>query len=199
MVNTNQPRQFRKLHRQVAPLLFIPLLLSALSGIGYRLGRSWFGMSKETANIFMAIHQGSYLGKPLVPIYVLLVGLGLVGLVITGLTMIRKSRKSRSGGGQSQLNFRRIHSVIAPIIFLPLLVSAITGISYSLGERWLGLPEEQIELLMTIHQGSYFGSVGKPIYVFLIGLGLIAMLFTGLSMTGIFRKRHSPAANEQQQ
>ncbi|QFS49706.1 PepSY-associated TM helix domain-containing protein [Nostoc sphaeroides] len=198
MVKINQSGEFRKLHRNIAPILFIPLLLSALTGIAYRLGRSWFGMPKDIGEIFLAIHQGTFLGKPLEPVYVSLVGLGLVGLVITGFGMIRKSKQSRSNKAQSKLTVRTIHSIVAPIIFLPLLTSAVTGIAYRVGESWLGLPEEQIELLMTIHQGSYFGSFGKSIYVFLVGLGLIAMLFTGISMTGIFRKRRSPVPENEQ-
>ncbi|MBF2014933.1 MAG: PepSY domain-containing protein [Rivularia sp. T60_A2020_040] len=197
MLNNNQSREFRKLHRKIAPILFIPLLLSALTGIGYRLGRSWFSMPKDTAEIFLVIHQGTFLGKPLEPVYVSLVGLGLVGLVITGFGMIRKTQQSRSKKAQSKLNVRTIHSMIAPIIFIPLLISAITGIAYRVGGSWLGLPKEQRKLLMTIHQGSYFGDFGKPIYVLLVGLGLIAMLFTGISMTGIFRKSRSPVEDKQ--
>lgn len=79
-----------------------------------------------------------------------------------------------------------------------MLASAVTGITYQVGESWLGLPEEQIELLITIHQGSYLGSFGKPIYVFLVGLGVIAMLFIGIRMTGIFRKRLSPVPESEQ-
>jgi hypothetical protein len=30
----------RKLHRKVAPVLFLPLFLSAITGIGYRIGKS---------------------------------------------------------------------------------------------------------------------------------------------------------------
>jgi len=191
MVKDNQSREFRKLHRQIAPILFIPLLLSALTGIGYRICRSWFGMPKETAEIFMVIHQGTFLGKPLEPVYVSLVGLGLIGLVITGLVMIKKSRQSTSSQAQSKLSIRRIHSILAPIVFLPLLVSAVTGIAYRVSRSWLGLPKEQVEFLMKIHQGSYFGDFGKPIYVLLVGLGLIGMLFTGISMTRIFPKRRS--------
>ena len=37
---------FRKLHRKIAPILFLPLLLSALTGISYRIGRSWRGFIK---------------------------------------------------------------------------------------------------------------------------------------------------------
>lgn len=79
----------RKLHRKIAPILFLPLLLSALTGVSYRIGRSWFGLSNEFGNLMMTIHEGRYLGKPLVPIYVLLTGLGLIGIVITGISMLK--------------------------------------------------------------------------------------------------------------
>ena len=51
-------RIFRKVHRKIAPILFLPLMLSALTGIGYRLGKSWFGMSGEQGEIFFIIYQG---------------------------------------------------------------------------------------------------------------------------------------------
>jgi len=192
MIMHNNSRKFRTLHRKIAPILFIPLLLSAITGLIYRLGRSWFGMSKDTGKIFMAIHQGTFLGKALEPFYVLLLGLGLVGLLITGLILVRKSKSSSSAKAQSKLTIRSIHQMSAPFIFLPLLASALTGVAYRLGESWLGLPEEQVKILMTIHQGSYFGNVGKPIYVLLVGLGLIMMLFTGIKMTRIFVQKRVP-------
>ena len=80
----------RKLHRRIAPILFLPLLASALTGVAYRLGRSWFGIPDSAANFFMVIHQGEYLGLRLVPVYVLLVGLGLVAMIVTGLTMLKR-------------------------------------------------------------------------------------------------------------
>ncbi|MDY6806959.1 MAG: PepSY domain-containing protein [Cyanobacteriota bacterium] len=180
---------FRKIHRKIAPILFLPLILSALTGIGYRLGKSWFGMSGEDADIFMVIHQGEYLGEQLKPIYVLLLGLGLLGAIATGLTMTALFAKNAKKRANSQLNFRQIHRLLAPIIFLPLIVSALTGIIYRLGKSWFGMSPDTANIFMVIHQGQYFGDVGKPIYVLLVGLGLIVMLITGINMTGIFRQR----------
>jgi hypothetical protein len=177
---------FRKLHRKLAPLLFVPLLLTTLTGIAYRIGRSWFGISNSAANFLMTIHQGEFLGTPLVPIYVLLLGLGLLGTIATGLMMIGRKRQTSKLLIKGDL--RSVHRILAPIIFLPLTVSATTGIAYRLGKTWFGLSNQGTSILLRIHQGSYLGSFFKLIYVLLVGLGLVAMLITGINMTGIFKK-----------
>lgn len=183
---------FRKLHRKTALILFIPLLLSALTGIAYRIGRSWFGMSKDTAEIFMVIHQGEYLGTPLKPIYVLLVGLGLLGMVVTGLSMTRLLGNTRPKKTSPKIDFRTVHRLVAPIIFLPLVVSGITGIAYRITRSYLGWTKDQSEIFMVIHQGEYLGEFFKPIYVLLVGLGLLVMLVSGLNMIRLFKKRPAP-------
>jgi uncharacterized iron-regulated membrane protein len=182
-------RTFRKIHRKIAPILFLPLMVSALTGISYRLGKSWFGMSGDSAHIFMVIHQGEYLGDQLKPIYILLLGLGLLGAIATGLTMTVIFNKTAKNQANSRLDFRQVHRLLAPIIFLPLIVSALTGITYRIGKSWFGMSADSADIFRQIHQGEYFGDIGKPIYVFLVGLGLIAMLITGINMTGIFRRR----------
>jgi hypothetical protein len=87
---------FRKLHRQIAPILFLPLFISAITGMAYRIGKSWFGLSPDVAEIFMNIHQGKYLGDQLKSIYVLLNGLGLIGMLITGMSMTGIFRPKRN-------------------------------------------------------------------------------------------------------
>lgn len=181
---------FRKLHRKTALLVFLPLLLSASTGLSYRIGRSWFGLSSEFGNFMLTIHEGRYLGQPLVPVYVLLVGLGLVGMVVSGLTMLKQPAKRKPNPAKSaSFSPRRLHQFLAPIFFLPLAVSALTGMAFRLGKAWFGLSSEQTQLLLRIHQGSYLGSSLRSIYVLILGLGLIALLMTGLTMTGIFRRR----------
>lgn len=182
---------FRKLHRKTALIIFLPLLISALTGIIYRLGKTWFGMSNQLGNLLMVIHQGEYLGTPLVPIYVLLVGLGLLGMIITGLSMTGILSQNRAAQPR-KLNARKVHRIFAPIVFLPLTVSAVTGVIYRLGKSWFGMSSENAAIFLRIHQGSYLGDFFKPIYVLLVGLGLIVMLITGINQTGIFRQRRQP-------
>ncbi len=179
---------FRKLHRKIAPILFLPLCLSALTGIAYRLGRNWFEIPNELANTLITIHQGAFLGQPLVPFYVLLVGAGLLGLLITGITMLFRS-KLNVFGRKGRLTGRQLHRLVAPIACLPLLASAITGVAYRLGRNWFGLSNQQAMVLLNIHQGAYFGDTLRPFYILLMGLGLLVLLMTGIRMTGILRQR----------
>ncbi|MBJ7901293.1 MAG: PepSY domain-containing protein [Cyanobacteria bacterium RI_101] len=180
----------RKIHRKIAPILFIPLLLSALTGVAYRLGRTYFGVSDELGESILSIHEGKFLGKPLVPFYILLLGLGLVAMIATALLMFKQRRqnyfKSLSSG---RVNLRSVHGLFALIFFLPLFISAVTGVMFRISRAWLGLSEEQAEIFMEIHQGSYLGSSLRVVYVLLIGLGLLGILITGIQMTGIFPKR----------
>lgn len=178
----------RKLHRKSAPIIFLPLFLTAITGVAYRVGRTWFGLSEEVGDVFLTIHEGGFLGESLVPVYVLLMGVGLLGMLATGIVMVLKRKPTK---GQPKKDYRWIHRILAPIAFLPLLLSASTGIAYRLGRAWFDLPREQASILMRLHQGSYFGTVGRSIYVLLVGLGLIMLLITGIQMTPMFRKRRS--------
>lgn len=82
---------FRKLHRAFAPIVMLPLFVTILTGISYRLGKSWFGLSRDQVHFLMVIHEGEYLGEHLEPIYVLLNGLGVTLMLITGLAMLLKT------------------------------------------------------------------------------------------------------------
>jgi uncharacterized iron-regulated membrane protein len=84
---------FRQLHYQLAPIIFLPLFIAAFSGMGYRLGRNWFNIPKEKIHFLMDIHQGKYLGEQLMPIYVLLEGLGLIFMIATGIVVFWNSLK----------------------------------------------------------------------------------------------------------
>jgi uncharacterized iron-regulated membrane protein len=178
----------RQLHRKSAPILFLPLLLTAITGVAYRIGHVLFDLPEGVAEFFMTLHEGRFLGQALVPFYVLLMGLGLVGMLVTGIVMVIKRKP---GKGQPKKDNRWVHRILAPIAFLPLLLSASTGIAYRLGRAWFGISNEQASVLMNLHQGSYFGSVGRAVYVLLVGLGLVILLVTGIQMTPILRKRRA--------
>lgn len=74
----------RKLHRTLAPFVLLPLLITVTTGVGYRLSKDWFGLSRDQVHFLMTIHEGEYLGKTLEPFYVLLNGLGLLWMLTTG-------------------------------------------------------------------------------------------------------------------
>ena len=76
--------QVRELHRRVAPLVLLPLLITVCSGVSYRLGRDWFGLSRDQAHWLMVVHEGEWLGPSLEPMFVLLNALGLIWMLATG-------------------------------------------------------------------------------------------------------------------
>ena len=82
--------------------------------------------------------------------------------------------------------FRKYHRLLASIIFLPLILTTITGMATTITAEWqwnLGIPRS---LILAIHTGELFHL--QAIYPMLNGLGTIGLLITGITMTGIFRK-----------
>lgn len=78
----------RRLHRTVAPFILLPLLVTVFTGVTYRLSKDWFGLSRDQVHFLMTIHEGEYLGSTLEPVYVLLNGLGLLWMLVTGGVMV---------------------------------------------------------------------------------------------------------------
>lgn len=66
----------------------LPLLVTVVSGVSYRLARDWFGFSCEQVHWLMTLHEGEWLGPTLEPVVVFLNALGLVWMLLTGGTML---------------------------------------------------------------------------------------------------------------
>ncbi len=86
-------KTIRQWHAFLAPIVLLPLFVTVVTGIAYRLGKSWFGLSKEQVHFLMVIHEGEYLGHFFEPIYVLLNGLGLLWMLVTGTIILLSSWK----------------------------------------------------------------------------------------------------------
>ena len=54
--------RMRELHRRFAPLVVLPLLVTVLSGVTYRLARDWLGASRDQVHWLMVVHEGGWLG-----------------------------------------------------------------------------------------------------------------------------------------
>lgn len=176
---TMSPR-LRTIHRQISPWIFALLIISATTGMLYRVGRAWFGMSRPVGDAVMTVHTGSWTG-PLGPFYILLVGGGLLALLITGLTMLFRSRAKHGP--------RAWHRWTAYLLTIPLILTAITGILSGLDGTWYHLPDNVGSLSMSLHQGSWLGKELRPFYILLVGLGLLTLGISGLRLTGLFKKR----------
>ncbi len=87
-----------------------------------------------------------------------------------------------------KLTLRKYHRRIAIALCLPLLVTAMSGISLAIADEWLQ-QEEIVGFLLKVHTFEIFGLAA--ILPVLNGLGLLGLLATGLSMTGLFSNKHS--------
>jgi hypothetical protein len=92
----------RQAHALVAPFVLAPLLLTACTGVAYRVLRDWLGWDRDQAHGLMTLHEGEWL-KPLVgrhgeTLYVLLNGLGLLWMLATGLALVGQRLRRRLGG-----------------------------------------------------------------------------------------------------
>jgi hypothetical protein len=183
-------RSLRTLHRKLAPILFVPFLMSAGTGVAFYLGCHWFDLPYDRLGFLLVLHQGAYLGQPLIPLYVLLVGLGVLTMVTTGLTLIRW-RGDHPSKRPQPCRIRKFHRFLAPLVFLPLTITAITGLIYRLGRSWFSFPGEQAEFWLGMHQGTYLGPVFGPLYILLLGSGLISMVISGIKMLRLFGRSRS--------
>ena len=90
--------------------------------------------------------------------------------------------------------FRKYHRAIALITAIPIFLTVVTGMAVTFIREWginLGLTPS---LLLKLHTGEVFHL--EAIYPILNGVGLIGLLVTGLSISGMFgRKPRKPIPN----
>lgn len=171
-------------HRALALWVALPLALSALSGMAYRLGRHWFGLSKDSASWLMDLHTGAWLGAWGSSLYLAIVAAGLLTMILTGCILLFKRG--------SKVPSRMRHRILGAVLMVPLAATAVTGISYKLGVEFFGISDASQRILMQIHQGSWMGRPVTPFYVLLIGSGLLAVLISGLKISPWWRKKARP-------
>jgi hypothetical protein len=83
--------------------------------------------------------------------------------------------------------FRKYHRWLSLVLALPLFLTLITGIVATLVSEWsldIGISRS---VLMGIHTGEIVGL--QKFYPILDGVGLLGLIVTGISMSGILRKR----------
>jgi hypothetical protein len=77
-------------HRALGAVLLLPLAATALTGMLYKAGQTWFGISEENAHLLMTIHEGAWLGRGFKVYYAVIVGCGLLALGCFGLALRRR-------------------------------------------------------------------------------------------------------------
>jgi len=141
-------------------------------------------MGSDVGSRVLDVHTGEWLGGIGSMVYLAVVGLGLLALIATGATLLLNSK--------SKVSMRLGHRIVALILMLPLAASAVTGLAYKFGHEWFHISDDTADLLMKIHQGGWMGRGAVPFYILFVGLGLLALLWTGLQMTGLLQRKKLP-------
>ena len=81
----------RQLHKALAPWVFLPLFLSSITGLFYRVSKDLLGYSRDQVHWLMSLHEGEWLGDYGELIYVLFYSLGVLWMLITGFQMFSKT------------------------------------------------------------------------------------------------------------
>lgn len=101
-------KRLRQLHIALAPIVILPLMVTMVTGVVYRIGKDWLGWTRDQVHFLMVIHEGEYWGETLEPVYVLLNGLGLLWMLATGTAMLvknwQRSRRSAQSLSKSTQN-----------------------------------------------------------------------------------------------
>jgi len=91
-------------------------------------------------------------------------------------------------------SFRKYHRILGLIVALPIALTVLTGMAITIVREWsLGL-EISSRFLLKVHTGEIFHL--QAIYPILNGLGMVGLLVTGLSMSGVFDRKKQPASND---
>lgn len=86
--------QFRQFHRAIAPLMALPLMHTAITGSLYQVT----DLSGHAADWLLEMHKGNFGILKLETIYPFLNALGLLALLVTGISMwlhVRRSPRRR--------------------------------------------------------------------------------------------------------
>ena len=92
-------RLFRKYHRSLAIICALPLLLTVITGSLFPIAKAFH--QRELAGFLIHVHTLEIIG--LGNFFPILNGLGLMGLLITGIYMTRRFRENRSISNSSDL------------------------------------------------------------------------------------------------
>ena len=88
--------------------------------------------------------------------------------------------------------FRKYHRQLAILTLLPMILVTLTGILIPLSEE-LGMGNIT-QFIVKLHSGSFFGS--DLVYSVLVGLGLLGLIVTGISMTGLVPSKKRPLSED---
>jgi hypothetical protein len=88
-MTNRQSARLHKLHRSIAPIVILPLLLTVITGVIYQIT----DLSGHEAQWLLGVHQGNFGALKLEAIYPFLNGLGLLAMLATGTVILLNARR----------------------------------------------------------------------------------------------------------
>ena len=167
--------KLRVFHRKAAPWIGVGLIFFALTGMAFRLGRSWFDLDSRKGGVLLSLHSWDWLGGWGSLAMLVLLGSGIVLLITSAISMLWQTRKKLF---QSPQAFRLVHRLLGLVLLLPLAVSVVTGVAYRVVELRDG-SDETLDFLMDLHTGGWIGRGVSPYYIAVLGIAVLGLSFTG--------------------
>jgi hypothetical protein len=143
----------------------------------YRILRACFAVPKERCRWLLDLHVLSIVG--LEKIYPLVMGIAVVLMVITGTPMLIRWFRSRRAN-DNRGSVEHLHRVVSLAIALPLAITALSGVFYTLGRYYFGSDKAFLKLTMRFHQFSFF--TPSVYYISLLFAGSLILLVSGFYM-----------------
>lgn len=79
-----------------------------------------------------------------------------------------------------KLNLRRLHSALAPLMCIPLVLTVTSGMLFQMAAT--NQQEDQFLWLLDLHRGKFGRFNLETVYPYLNGLGLLTLILTGTLM-----------------
>jgi len=166
--------KFRIVHRFAAPLMTILLLVSVITAFSETLCHSIFHV--QCPEIIMLIHQGKIISNWTIIISSILMTLIYLLMLFTGLTMF-KFPWTKDFWDMSTV--QRLHGFFGTFLFSFILLSCLTGSSYSILKYLFGIEEQYIQWILILHSFS-FVELTQIFYVHLMLIFVILLIIGGV-------------------
>lgn len=174
----------RALHNLFAIIVFLPLTITATTGILYQFCKLWLAIPKHELSWLMKLHQLSVIGIFGKFLYApLLISLVLF-MILTGLWILTGGFSNFSFSWKPWSTDRGMHYNLSIILFLPLATVALCGGLYRLLSSWFGI---KIRLLLDLHTGS-IGFNLEYVFPIFFGITLLIFAYFGIKMNTFVKK-----------
>ena len=182
----------RSLHATLAVVSIVPILVTVASGALYRFCRGVLHWEKASCNVLLSLHTLSFLR--LHTVYPILVAILSVALLLTSLPLRPLSSLLTSPSLASlravllpdTLTRRTLHRTLTLLIAGPFLITALTGLVWTVFRHYLGATKEEAAPMMGFHQGGYTG-LSPVLYTAVLGVLSFVAFVPGLMLTSAWR------------